>query len=79
MAPRSQAEIEPRFPAPKPVSSWREPCFLPEEPSTAGGHCSRMAGPEGRGPEGRAGAERKEASSEGDFPDSAGEGRGARS
>ena len=42
-----------RFPAPEPVSGWREPCFLPEEPSTSGGHCSRMAGPERRGPEDR--------------------------
>lgn len=75
VAARSQAEIEPRFPAPKSVSGWREPCFLPEEPSNSGGHCSRMAGPERRGPEGRPGTERKESSREGDFPDSAGEGK----
>lgn len=75
MAARSQAEIEPRFPAPEPVSGWREPCFLPEEPSTSGGHCSRMAGPERRGPEDRPGTERKESSREGDFPDSADKGK----
>ena len=34
-----------------------------------------MAGPERRGPEDRPGTERKESSREGDFPDSADEGK----
>lgn len=37
VAPRSEAEIEPRLPAPSPPLAVRKPGFLPEEPSPRGG------------------------------------------
>lgn len=72
VAPRSKAEIEPRFPALQPISGNEKAQLPPRGTQYSGRRWSRMAGPERRGPEGRLGPERKEPSREGDFPDLAG-------
>lgn len=49
MAPRSKAEIEPRFPALQPISGDEKARLPPRGTQYSGRRWSRMAGPERRG------------------------------